>query len=122
MSDDLTARALRIDDAPAINGLLDAMERAEPVDEGYDEEEVVEELTSPAADLRRGSIGVLDGDRLVAFGLLYVSDPGSHFKASIWGGVHPDRTHRGIGTQVLRRLASGARTSATRTPRACPAS
>ncbi len=106
---DRAERPLLVSDAAAINELLDAMERAEPVDEGYDEEEVVEELTSPAADLARGSVGVFDGDRLVGFGLLWISDPGSQFKASVWGGVHPDLTHRGIGTQILRRLATAAR-------------
>jgi len=105
----LHLRALRPDDAPAVTTILAEMERCEPVDEAYDEPEVVEEMASPAIDLARGSIGVVDGERLVAFGALFISAPAATWKASLWGGVHPEYTHRGIGGRVVDRLVECAR-------------
>ena len=102
-------RALRPDDAPAVTSILAEMERREPVDEAYDESEVIEEMASPAIDLARGSVAVLDGDTLVAFGVLSISAPAATWKASLWGGVHPDHTHRGIGRRVIDRLVECAR-------------
>ena len=105
----LHVRALRPDDAPAVTSILAEMERREPVDEAYDEPEVMEEMSSPAIDLTRGSVAVLDGDTLVAFGALSISAPAATWKASLWGGVHPDHTHRGIGRRVIDLLADRAR-------------
>ena len=65
----LTERALRIDDAAAITEILAAMERAEPVDEAFSEQDIVEELSGAGCRPRRGSIGIFDGDRLVALRL-----------------------------------------------------
>ena len=89
--------------------ILAEMERCEPVDEAYDEPEVVEEMASPAIDLARGSVAVVDGDKLVAFGALSVSAPAATWKASLCGGVHPAYTHRGIGGRVVDRLVDCAR-------------
>lgn len=105
----LNLRALRPDDALAVTSILAEMERREPVDEAYDEPEVIEELASPAIDLARGSVVVLDGDTLVAFGALSISAPAATWKASLWGGVHPDHTHRGIGRRVIDHLLDRAR-------------
>jgi mycothiol synthase len=105
----LNLRALRLDDAPAVTSILAEMERREPVDEAYDEPEVIEEMSSPAIDLARGSAAVLDGDTLVAFGALSISAPAATWKASLWGGVHPDHTHRGIGRRVIDHLVDRAR-------------
>ncbi len=105
----LHLRALRPDDAPAVTTILAEMERCEPVDEAYDEPEVVEEMASPAIDLARGSVAVVDGDQLVAFGALSVSAPAATWKASLWGGVHPAYTRRGIGGRVVDRLVECAR-------------
>jgi len=105
----LHLRALRPDDAPAVTWILAEMERREPVDESYDEPEVLEEMSSPAIDLARGSVAVLDGETLVAFGALSISAPTATWKASLWGGVHPDHTHRGIGHRVIEQLADRAR-------------
>ena len=105
----LNLRALRPDDAPAVTSILAEMERREPVDEAYDEPEVIEEMSSPAIDLARGSAAVLDGDTLLAFGALSISAPAATWKASLWGGVHPDHTHRGIGRRVIDHLVDRAR-------------
>ena len=105
----LNLRALRPDDAPAVTSILAEMERREPVDEAYDEPEVIEEMSSPAVDLARGSVDVLDGDTQLAFGALSISAPAATWKASLWGGVHPDHTHRGIGRRVIDHLVDRAR-------------
>ena len=105
----LNLRALRPDDAPAVTSILAEMERREPVDEAYDEPEVVQEMSSPAIDLARGSVAVLDGDTLVAFGALSIGAPSATWKAALWGGVHPDHTHRGIGRRVIDHLVNRAR-------------
>src|SRR5664279_3751400 len=81
----LHLRALRPDDAPAVTWILAEMERREPVDESYDEPEVLEEMSSPAIDLARGSVAVLDGETLVAFGALSISAPNAT-------SVSPSRT------------------------------
>jgi mycothiol synthase len=112
MHKSVTARRLRLDDAAPIATLLGALEAAEPVDESYNAEEVAEELTAPKVDLDRGSIGRFEGDRLVAFGLLEISDPAAvsqdAFRTAMFGGVHPAQARRGHGTQVARRLAADA--------------
>ena len=108
MGDSVTARRLRVDDAASIATLLGALEAMEPVDESYNEDEVAEELTSPMVDLARGSVGRFEGDRLVAFGLLEISDPSALFRTAMFGGVHPTRARRGHGTEVARRLVADA--------------
>ena len=108
MDQTLVQRSLRADDAPAVTEILAAMERAEPVDEAYSEQDVVEEMTSPGVDLERGTLAVLDGDRLVAFGALHVSSPAPAWKACLWGGVLPEYTRRGIGRQVVDGLVGMA--------------
>jgi mycothiol synthase len=109
MDQTLVQRSLRADDAPAVTEILAAMERAEPVDEAYSQQDVVEEMTSPGVDLERGTLAVLDGDRLVAFGELHVSPPAPAWKAYLWGGVLPEYTHRGIGRQVVVGMATAMR-------------
>lgn len=106
----LTQRSLHIDDASAITEILAAMERAEPVDEAFGEQDIVEELTAPGVDLARASVGIVDGDRLVAFGWLRISPPAPEWKAYQWAGVHPDHVGRGFGRRLLAELESSART------------
>ncbi len=84
------------------------MQRAEPVDEVYSEQDVIEEMTAPGVDLGRTSIGIVDDDRLVAFGWLRVSPPSAAWKAQQVAGVHPDYVGRGIGRLLLRQLESKA--------------
>jgi mycothiol synthase len=68
MSDTLTHRALRIEDAAATAELFAATERAEPVDEAFSEQDMVEEFSGPRADLERGSLGIYADGRLIAVG------------------------------------------------------
>jgi len=104
-----TERTLRVDDAPAVTEILAAIERAEPTDEALSEQDVRDELGAPDVDLPRASIGVLDGDRLVGFGVLQFSVPTDVWKVAVVGGVHPDYVGRGIGRRILEILQADAR-------------
>ena len=108
MPNTLTQRDLHAGDAAAVTEVLDAMQRAEPVDEVYGEQDVIEEMTAPGVDLGRASIGIFDDDRLVAFGWLRVSPPSPAWKAQQLAGVHPDYVGRGIGRLILRQLEAKA--------------
>ena len=108
MANTLTHRELHDRDAAAVTEILAAMQRAEPVDEAYSEQDVLEEMTAPGVDLERTSIGIVDDDRLVAFGWLRVSPPSPAWKAQQLAGVHPDYVGRGIGRMLLRGLESKA--------------
>lgn len=107
--DGLAARPLSVDDAPAVAELLDAWERAEPADTSYTEAEIREEFTAPIAALDGGGIAVLEGGRLVGYGLLHVVTREPQWVAFADGGVHPDRHRRGIGRWLLDRQVEQAR-------------
>lgn len=114
------SRALTLDDAPAVTELLAAWERVEPVDQSYSEADIREEFTAPIAALDGGGVAVLDGDRLVAYGLLYVLQHEPQWLAYGDGGVHPDVHRRGVGGWLLeRQLELSRRLRARHAPR-CP--
>jgi mycothiol synthase len=98
----LHERPLRLQDAPAITALLRAAEQAEPTDEAYSEEDVVEEMSGQGIDLQRGSVAVLDGDDLIAYGALNVTPSDEAWRANLFGAVHPDRSRQGIGTRIVQ--------------------
>ncbi len=104
----LPMRAVTVDDAPAIVEVLFAMEAAEPADEFYSAQDIVEELTSPGTDLTRGSFAVLDGERLVGFCVLQAMVPTDAWRGFLFGGVHPDYGRRGIGGAMVDLLAQRA--------------
>jgi GNAT superfamily N-acetyltransferase len=104
----LTTRPVTTDDAQAVVDVLAAMEAAEPTDENWDVEELLEEMASPGVDLAEHSLGVFDGDRLVAFGVLMMNPPSDAFRGYLFGGVHPDYAHRRIGTAIVEALCATA--------------
>lgn len=109
----LPMRPVTVDDAPAIVDVLSAMEAAEPADEFYSAQDIVEELTSPGTDLARGSVAVLDGDRLVGYCVLQSMVPTDAVPTDAWrgylfGGVHPDHGRRDIGGAMVDLLAQRA--------------
>lgn len=98
----LSARPLTVDDAARITELLAAIEAAEPVEEHVAEDQVRRELTGPAADLERASIGLFDGGRLIGYAMLTGIGDGKKWKAYLRGGVHPGWTRLGLGTRLVR--------------------
>ncbi len=104
----LTHRELHTGDAAAVSEIHAAMEQSEPVDEAYGEQDIFEEMTAPGVDLGRASIGIVDDDRLVAFGWLRISPSAQVWRAVQWAGVHPDYVGRGLGRRLIRQLESSA--------------
>lgn len=104
----LTSRPVTTDDAQAIVDVLSAIEAVEPADENWGVDELLEELGAPGVDLAEHSVAVFDGERLVAFGVLMFNRPSDAFRGYLFGGVHPEYTHRRIGTAVVEALAGGA--------------
>ena len=105
-----TSRPLALDDAKGIADVLAAIEQVESADQNWDVDDVLEEMRSPGIDLARHSVGVFDGDQLVAFGVLMYSSPTDVFRGYLFGGVRPDHGRRGIGTAIVEAVAACAGT------------
>lgn len=105
----VTARPLTARDVPAVTDLLAAWERVEPTDAGVSEIEVGERFAAPTAALDGGGVAVLDGDRVVGYGLLHVIAAEPLWLAHSDGGVHPDWHRRGIGARILQHQLTQAR-------------
>ncbi len=98
----LTGRPLTLDDAVAVHAAIAA---EEVVDLGQAElalEDVISEWQRPSYDIATSSIGVFDGDLLVAYADHSDSESG-------YTAVHPDYQGRGIGTALAGWLQSTAR-------------
>ena len=98
----LTARPLTKDDATAVFEVMAAQELADVGEVVIEEADIVGDWQRPSYDLGASSMGVLDGDRLVA----YAEVAGSYFGDA---AVHPDYRGRGIGTALsvwMRALAA----------------
>lgn len=104
----LIAGPITEDDAAGVLGVLAALERAEPTDEHWGMDDVLEQMRSPGLDLGRHSYGVFDGDRLVGFGVLMLSPPDTAFRAYLFGGVDPTHERRRIGTAIVEELVGRA--------------
>lgn len=98
----LAAGPLVMSDASQIAEINREMESAEPADAHWSVGEVAEEMQSPTADLPRASIGLFDGDRMVAYSMVAVVQDEATFKPHIDGGVRTAWTRRGLGTRVLQ--------------------
>ncbi|NUO89352.1 MAG: GNAT family N-acetyltransferase [Dermatophilaceae bacterium] len=92
-SDSLTVRPLARDDAAAVASLMATCERHDVGEVLIEEADIVGDWQRPAFDLATQSVGVLDGERLVAYAEVY--------KAR-WadGAVDPAYRGRGIGTAL----------------------
>ncbi len=99
----LTARPLTIADA---QGVVEAVAAEELVDLGEVDislEDVLSDWQRPSYDITASTVGVFDGDRLVAYG--DVAGPDHAYSA-----VHPDHQGRGIGTAIAAWIRETART------------
>ncbi len=108
MTTRLTRRALTVLDAASIAAVHAATEADEPTNELYSEADVTEQLQSPAVDLPQSSVGLFDGERLVAFGLVSVRAREPVFKATLIGGVLPQYAGRGVGRRIVADLEAAA--------------
>lgn len=107
--DTLIGRPLVVADAAQIVEINREIEQAEPADAHWSVDEVVEELQSPTADLPRASLGLFDGERMVAYSMVTVVRDDTVFKAHLDGGVRTARTRQRLGTRVLQVAEEQAR-------------
>ncbi|MFC0029729.1 GNAT family N-acetyltransferase [Micromonospora chaiyaphumensis] len=109
-SSSLTWRPLTSEDARAGADLLNAMETVDKIGEKYDEEDTLQELIDPYAELERGSLAAFDGDVMVGY-MKTNYKPGAEEVHRIFmdGGVHPDYRRQGIGTVLLKAGVAAAK-------------
>ena len=93
-------RPARLADAPAITELLNAVDEIEIGRRETDLPEVEADLRRPEVDLERDSWLVFDGERLVAYGLLW--DDSGNERIDVDHYVLPD--HQAAGEQILDAL------------------
>ena len=89
--------------APAWAELSNLLARVDDTDEFYEPEDLVEELGEPGVDPALDTIAAWDGDTMVAYGQLRVSEglTDRMAKASLSGGVHPGWRGGGLGRAVM---------------------
>jgi ribosomal protein S18 acetylase RimI-like enzyme len=93
--DGLTWRPLRAQEAHDVYELMKEAELADVGEVVIEEADIVADWQRPSFDIVSQTIGVLDGDRLVAY---------AEVDRGRWGhcAVHPDHRGRGIGTALAR--------------------
>jgi mycothiol synthase len=89
----LSSRPLQLSDARAVYEVMAAQELHDVGEVVIEEADIIGDWQRPSQDVSATTIGVFDGDRLVAYGEV----------AATWHGdaaVHPDYRGRGIGTAI----------------------
>jgi mycothiol synthase len=89
----LTARPLRTDDARAVYEVMAAQEQADLGKVEIEEADIVGDWQKPSFDVGASTVGVFDGETLVAYAEVAVNGRGD-------AAVHPDYRGRGIGTAL----------------------
>ncbi|MPV90316.1 GNAT family N-acetyltransferase [Georgenia ruanii] len=98
----LTQRPLALDDAAAVTAIMAAEELRDTGQVSIEEADLLADWQRPSFDLPTGTVGVLDGDRLVAYAEL--SGPDRAHAA-----VDPAHHGRGIGSHLAGWLQERAR-------------
>jgi mycothiol synthase len=95
LPDGLTSRVLTMDDARAVFEVAAAQEQHDIGRVEIEPADIVSDWSRPSWDVATHTIGVFDGDRMVAYGEITSADRGD-------AAVHPDHRRRGIGTALAR--------------------
>lgn len=98
----LTARPLVPADAAAVTAVMAAQELADVGEVVIEEADIVADWQRPGYDVSASTVGVCDGDRLVAYAEVAYADRGD-------AAVHPDYRGRGIGTLLAGWMQDKAR-------------
>lgn len=98
----LTTRPLVAADAPVVAAVVAAEELVDVGEVVIEEADIVADWQRPGYDVSAGTVGVWDGDRLVAFAEVGSGEGGD-------AGVHPDYRGRGIGTWLAHWMQRTAR-------------
>src|SRR3954469_2730666 len=102
LPDGLTSRVLTMDDARAVYDLAAAQEMVDVGRVEIEPEDIIGDWNRPSWDVATHTVGVFDGDRMVAYGEITGRDRGD-------AAVHPDYRRRGIGTAIAGWLQQTAR-------------
>ena len=97
-----TTRPLTLADVAAVTEVIAAQELHDIGEVVIEEADLVGEWGRPSYDLAASSVGVLDGDRLVAYAEVMGADRGD-------AAVHPDYRGRGLGTALAGWMQDKAR-------------
>ncbi|GAA2481995.1 GNAT family N-acetyltransferase [Winogradskya humida] len=109
-SSPLTWRPLTSQDARAGADLLNAMETVDKVGEYYDEQDALQELTDPYAELERGSLAAFDGPVMAGFmKVRYQPDADQVHRIVMDGGVAPGHRRRGLGARLVKAGVAAAK-------------
>lgn len=98
----LTHRPLSAGDAHAVFEVVAAQEKADLGEVVIEEADIVGDWQRPSFDVAASTVGVFDGDRLVAYAEVSDGDRGD-------AAVHPDFRGRGIGTSLAGWMQRTAR-------------
>ena len=98
----LTQRPLRFDEAGAVTAVMMAQELEDVGEVVVEEADIVGEWQRPSFDVGASTVGVFDGDTLVAYAEVSEADRGD-------AAVHPSYRGRGIGTALARWMQERAR-------------
>ncbi|CAN7400648.1 GNAT family N-acetyltransferase [Knoellia sp. LjRoot47] len=104
LPDGLTARPHTLDDAQAVCDLVAATERVDAGEAAIELEDIQGDWARSSFDLTTQSVGLWDGDRLVAAGEVF---KGRRADA----GVHPEHRGRGLGTWLAQWVEDCARST-----------
>lgn len=96
--DGLTARPLTMADARAVFEVMAAEQEHDLGSVEIEEADIVGDWQRPSYDVSASTIGVFDGDRLVAYGEVMAPTTGD-------AAVHPAYRGRGLGAAIARWLA-----------------
>jgi mycothiol synthase len=99
---DLDHRPLTRDDATAVYELMAAEQQAVLGRVDIDEADIVADWSRPSHDLATHTVGVLDGDRVIAYAEIVGTNRGD-------AAVHPDHHGRGVGTWLAHWMQDRAR-------------
>jgi mycothiol synthase len=93
LPDGLTSRILTMGDARAVYEVAAAQQQRDLGKVEIEPADIVSDWSRPSWDVSTHTIGVFDGDRMVAYGEITGQDRGD-------AAVHPDYRRRGIGTAI----------------------
>jgi mycothiol synthase len=109
-STSLTWRPLTREDAKASADLLNAIETVDEIGENYTEEDTLQELVDPYADLERASLAAFDGDVMVGYmKIRHKPFADEVHRVFLDGGVHPDHRRRGVGAALVEAGVAAAK-------------
>lgn len=111
LPDDLVVDTLTLEDAPALNSLVNALAATDGTGETEPLASTEEFLATPGVDLSRDSVAVRRGGELIAYGGVNVPEQLTHdgrVRARLFGGVRGEDRHAGIGTRIFTLLEARA--------------